>query len=133
MSYRIQVVSSDRYLHLRVEGENSTETVAAYMAETAELCRELGHDSVLLEEHLTGPSLDPLEIYQVSAGAVPGFASLRRMAYVDTVAEHDAGLMEFAETVAVNRGGHVQVFRTVEEARAWMETEIAKGERASRQ
>jgi hypothetical protein len=43
---------------------------------------------------------------------------LRALAYVDVKAE--GSLMEFAETVAVNRGLPVQVFSNVAEADRWL-------------
>jgi hypothetical protein len=45
---------------------------------------------------------------------------VRQVAYVDTNLEHDSSLLEFIETVAVNRGVHVRVFATVREAEAWL-------------
>jgi hypothetical protein len=45
---------------------------------------------------------------------------VRRVAYVDLNPEHSAANMEFAKTVAGNRGLDVRVFATVAEAEAWL-------------
>ena len=46
--------------------------------------------------------------------------AIRYIAFVDTNPEHDFAAMEFAETVAVNRGVNVRVFRDVPSAREWI-------------
>ena len=45
---------------------------------------------------------------------------ISQIAYVDTNPEHDASLMSFAETVALNRGIGMRLFATVAEAETWL-------------
>ncbi len=60
-------------------------------------------------------------MYDVINAASGGVApAIRSIAFVDTNPEHAFALMEFAETVAVNRGVHVKVFRDVPAARKWI-------------
>ena len=54
----------------------------------------------------------------VSQGARRFAGVLQTLAYVDVNAE--GHLMEFAETVAVNRGVPVRVFSSVAEAEHWL-------------
>ena len=43
-----------------------------------------------------------------------------RIAYVDVNPEHPTAHMQFAETVAVNRGMNIRMFATVAEAEEWV-------------
>jgi hypothetical protein len=62
-----------------------------------------------------------VDVYDVVSGASQGVApAIRSIAFVDTSPEHDFAAMEFAETVAVNRGVNVRVFRNVRAARKWI-------------
>jgi hypothetical protein len=60
-----------------------------------------------------------MDVYQVAAdGADRARGHFEAIAYVDVNAR--GRLMEFAETVAVNRGLPVTVFESVEDARRWL-------------
>jgi hypothetical protein len=48
-----------------------------------------------------------------------------KIAFVDVNPNHDQGLMKFAETVAVNRGVQVRVFRNVPAAEQWLTSETS--------
>ncbi len=56
-----------------------------------------------------------------TAAVRPGLI-VEQVAYVDTNPEHDSTLLDFIETVAVNRGVRVRVFGTVSEAETWLAT-----------
>jgi hypothetical protein len=121
MAYGIQVIREDGYLHVRVTGDNTPEDVAAYLNEIRRVCAELQFSRVLIEENLAGPSFRAGDIYDVVSEASKGAApTVRRVAFVDTNPQHDFAEMEFAETVAVNRGVNVRVFRDVPAATAWI-------------
>jgi hypothetical protein len=118
------------YLHLRVTGDNSPESVAGYLAEIRRKCQEHQCPNVLVEEHLTGPSLKTLAVFEtVSAGSEQVWPAIGRIAFVDTNPAHDRSVMQFAETVAVNRGVPLRVFATVDDAVRWMEFELAHQEK----
>jgi hypothetical protein len=72
-----------------------------------------------IEERLEGPRLGTFPVYKVaSEGSERARGVLRAIAYVDVHA--DGNLMDFAETVAVNRGLPISVFPTVAKAREWL-------------
>jgi hypothetical protein len=74
---------------------------------------------VLVEERLEGPRLGTMEVFQiVSEGSRNAGGTYTAFAYVDVNAKGD--LMQFAETVAVNRGVPVVVFATVADAEKWL-------------
>ena len=119
MSYQLSIIRSQDWLHAKVTGENSAHTVASYMKELAQTCREAECSRLLIEERLEGPRLDMFEVFEVVAlGADASRAQFKAIAFVDVNAEGD--LMRFAETVAANRGAPVKVFPTVAEATAWL-------------
>jgi len=119
--YQITIESTPRYLHVRVTGENSREAVLGYLAEVNRACVEQQRTNVLIEEDLRGPSLDMLEIFRMVAdrAGAPGTMPLR-VAFVDVNPAHDTSRMQFAETVAVNRGLQLRVFARAEDAAAWL-------------
>jgi len=121
MSYQLAIDVTPGYLHARVTGENSVETVLQYLAGVRQACIAHSRTKVLVEENLRGPSLDLVTIFRVIAGNAAQDAVLGlRIAYVDTNPEHVVDRRQFAETVAVNRGIQVRVFESVAEAEAWL-------------
>jgi hypothetical protein len=74
---------------------------------------------VLIEERLDGPRLGALDVFQIASEASSkAGGTLKAIAYVDVNAE--GNMMQFAETVAVNRGVPVVVFSTVADAEKWL-------------
>ncbi len=121
MAYDMKVMREDGYLHVVVTGDNTPDDVAAYLDQIRRVCAEHGLAKVLIEENLTGPQLGTVDIYDVINAASGGVApAIRSVAFVDTNPEHDFAPMKFAETVAVNRGVSVRVFRDVPAAREWI-------------
>ena len=119
MSYKLTLKQEPSYLHVIVTGLNSWENVASYLAEIMRECMARRVYRVLIEERLEGPRLGTMDVYQIaSEGADRAKGLFEAIAYVDANAK--GRLMEFAETVAVNRGLPVTVFATVDEARKWL-------------
>jgi hypothetical protein len=107
------------YLHARATGAHTSQNAARFMREVHQACVERKIDSVLIEMAMTGPSLPPAEIFAVVADRSFEGSRMRRVAYVDPT-DRDPTRMKFAETVAVNRGVNVRLFRDVEEAHRWL-------------
>jgi hypothetical protein len=121
MAHDMKVIRADDYLHVRVTGDNTPEDVAGYLEQVRCVCGEYGYSRVLIEENLTGPGFTTVDVYDVVSAASEGVApALRHIAFVDTNPAHDFTQMEFAETVAVNRGLNVKVFHDVPSATAWI-------------
>jgi hypothetical protein len=120
--YRLTVEVKPGYVHAKVDGARTPENAARFLREAHEACVSAGRSAVLMEMHLSGPSLGSLNIFHVISQASPRGAMLRRIAYVDTFAgEPDAP--RFAETVAQNRGVNVRLFPDVAAAEAWLAEE----------
>jgi hypothetical protein len=121
MAYHMEVVCEDDYLHIYVTGDNTPEDVIAYLDQIRRSCVEHGCPKVLIEENLTGPPFATVDVYDVVDAASRGVApAIRYIAFIDTNPAHDFAQMKFAETVAVNRGVNVKVFRDVPSAREWI-------------
>lgn len=107
------------YMHAKATGAHSPQNAARFLREAHQACLKRGFDSLLLELALDGPSLPPAEIFAVVADRSFEGSKLRRIAYVDP-SERDPGKMKFAETVAINRGVNVRLFRDIAEAHRWL-------------
>ncbi len=117
--YHLTIERKSSYLHATVTGENSRENVARYLMEVLQACHAHDCFRVLMEERLEGPRLAIFDIFAVaSEGSEQSGGVMEAVAYVDINAAGD--LMEFAETVARNRGMPIRVFRSVAEAEQWL-------------
>ena len=122
-TYELAIEPGPGYLHAIVTGRNSAENVASYMEEIHRECALRGCFRVLIEERLEGPRLGTLAVFRiVSEGSRKAGGTLKAIAFVDV--NSGKGLMQFAETVAVNRGLPVAVFPTVAAAEEWLRSEV---------
>lgn len=120
MDYELIFERHEDYIHATVIGENSQAIVVQYMQDVQNECKNQDCYRVLIEEKLTGPRLDIIEIFDlVATGSRSTVGIFEALAYVDTNSE-TIDMTEFAETVAVNRGIPVAVFASVEDARNWL-------------
>jgi hypothetical protein len=118
MSYEISFVQKPDYLHVTVTGQNSKENVTAYLAEMRVECRKRDCFRILIEERLEGERLDAMEVFTIaSEGSMSALGEFEVIAYVDVFA---GDLLEFTETVALNRGMPIAVFSSVEDAKQWL-------------
>ena len=120
MAYRVTIEPTPRYLHVRVTGDNSRESVLGYLSEVRQACLDHHTTNVLIEEDLSGPSLDLLDVFRVVSSRAESESVALRIAFVDKNPAHAPDRMKFAETVAVNRGIQVRVFERVADAAAWL-------------
>jgi hypothetical protein len=118
-TYKVTIREEPAFLHAIVTGVNNKENVVRYLEEVQRECIARGYARVLIEEHLSGPRLETLSVFQIAArGSISIEHQFDAIAYVDANAAGD--LMEFAETVAVNRELPVAVFTSVQDARDWL-------------
>ena len=126
MSYKIEVFPNKNYLHVRVNGKNSRETVSGYLADLRRLCVESSVPNLLIEENLEGPGLSITEIYGIiTSSGRDLWPIVKKIAYVDTNPEHQAGLMRFAGKLGISFGISVYVFNAVSDAEHWIQAETA--------
>jgi hypothetical protein len=122
MTYKLTIEQKPTYLHFIVTGQNSRENVVRYLEETLRECATRRCFRLLIEERLAGPRLGTLEVFRIaSEEGEKARGILTAIAYVDVNAE--GNLMQFAETVAVNRALPVAVFSTVADAEKWLQNE----------
>jgi len=119
MTYELTIDQKPTYLHAIVTGRNSRENVARYLADILQECIARRCCKVLIEERLDGPRLGTLDVFKIaSEGSSRALGVFQAIAYVDVNA--GGNLMQFAETVAVNRALPVTVFSTVADAEKWL-------------
>ena len=119
MSYNLTIDKKQNYWQATVTGQNSRQNVEAYLADLLAQCQAADCRQLLIEERLEGPRLNTLEVFEIAAqGSAQSLGRFKAIAYVDTNAEGD--LMQFAETVAVNRALPVRVFTSLDEANKWL-------------
>ena len=123
MAHQLRVEHRGAYLHAVVEGDNTPEDVAEYLADVRRACEASGCPRVLVEENLRGPSLRTMEIFAIAEkGGANAAGAITMVAYLDVNSEHAAKDMEFAANVAANRGLNVRVFTDLREAEKWLST-----------
>jgi hypothetical protein len=119
MTYTLTIHEKPTYLHAIVTGLNSRETVQRYLQEVGTECLARGCFRLLLEERLEGPRLGLLDVFKIASEGSPEVSGMfKAFAYVDVNAQGD--LMQFAETVAVNRRLPLAVFSNVADAEQWL-------------
>ena len=126
MSYQMTTTERSGYVHFRVTGNNSPENVRAYLAEILATCQRLKCPVAMIEENLSGPSLDIVDMYKIaSVGSAAVLPTIRAIAVVDVNPGHPHDKMQFAENVAVTRGINVRVFGSVPQAEKWAQNQAA--------
>ena len=119
MTFKLTISQKTNYLHAIVTGQNSLENVKQYLQQVFNECKAANCSRLLIEERLEGPRLKMIEVFEIASEESHGaFRFFTAVAYVDINAEGD--LMEFAETVAVNRALPVRSFSTLAEAEKWL-------------
>ncbi len=122
MSYVLRLENKGAYLHITVTGDNTPENVANYLSEVRDKCVEHQCSTVLIEENLRGPSLAPSIVFSIiTEAATRVWPIVKRIAYIDTNPAHQTETLQFAETVAVNRGVNIRFFSRIAEAEQWLE------------
>jgi hypothetical protein len=117
--YRFDPVVHATYLHATVYGAHTPENASRFLREVYEACIANQKDSVLLDMRLEGPTMGTSSIFSVVQERSGAGRELRRIAYIDATREPEKAV--FAETVARNRGVNVRFFRSVEDAKKWLE------------
>jgi hypothetical protein len=121
MSYSFSADVKQEYLHVRVSGENSPENVRSYMRQIHASAAMALIPSVLIEEKLEGPPIDPVEVYKLIRDASAETSPIiQRIAYVDLNPRRSEQNIELAVTVARDLGVNVRSFPSVEAAREWL-------------
>jgi hypothetical protein len=119
MTYKLTFSEKHNYLHAKVTGQNSIGNVKRYLEAVVQKCKDTKCSRLLIEEQLEGSRLDTLNVFEIAVeGSIRVRGLFRAIAYVDVNAKGE--LMQFAETVAVNRALPVRVFQTVAEAEQWL-------------
>lgn len=119
MAYQIDLEEHPGYLHAKASGEHTAPNVGRLLQDAYAACVQRGYTAVLLEVNFVGESLEFSSIYEVIAQRSMVGTKLKRVAYVDA-STRNPDRMRFAETVAINRGVNVRLFRNLDDAKRWL-------------
>jgi len=119
MSYQLTVEERQAYVHAKVVGERTPENVLRFLRDSCTACVNRGLSALLLEMHLSGPSLTTTGVFEAISNWVPDGLKLRKIAYVEGSID-DATMPVFAVTVAVNRGVNMRLFPDLASAAGWL-------------
>jgi hypothetical protein len=123
LDYELTIVQKPGYLHGTVTGQNSRETVAAYLRQGLQECTDRGITYALIEAHLQGPRLPLWDIFEIaSEHSKLDMGIFKSIAYVD--AKAPAALLTFIQHVTGNRGLPLRVFNSVDAAERWLAARI---------
>ncbi len=128
--YELRFEEQSEFLVARVSApEDTIEVRCSFLREIGEACRRTQRWRVLIIEDIE-TNLSALQMYEVATRSFELGARGLWIAYVDLKADHhDRNL--FGETVAVNRGVMVKVFRNVPEAARWLLDQAASEKTAA--
>lgn len=105
------------YLYAHLSGCDGYEASINYWTAILEKARELELSRILVHENLKGV-ISEGEIFDLIQQMLP-LATGIKVAFFDEDAAHmETNLL--GEMIALNRGGDVQVFKTLKEAEAWI-------------
>jgi len=121
MGYSCSIENKGPYLHIRVTGENTPETLRAYLRDIYEACAREHIPDVLIEESLEGPPLEPVDVYRIiTESSAQTSPVIHKIAYVDINLEHPLPNIRLGERVARDRGVNVRAFSTFAAAMEWL-------------
>lgn len=122
--YQISIERIENILFCRVTGENTVENVVRYLRDIHDAMEEHRCKKVLIEENLSGPSLNLIKMYQIIHTAKKTVLALpHKIAYVDINPHHNHASLRFAETVAFNRLIQMKFFTNIEPAEQWLHSD----------
>jgi hypothetical protein len=119
MPYQITVEQRRTHIHAKVVGERTAENALRFLRESYAACVNSEKSALLIEMCLSGPSLTTTSVFEVISSWVADALKLRKIAYVEALFD-DVAMPAFLETVAVNRGANVRLFRDVGSAESWL-------------
>jgi len=112
MGYSCSIENKGPYLHIRVTGENTPETLRAYLRDIYEACAREHIPDVLIEESLEGPPLEPVDVYRIiTESSAQTSPVIHKIAYVDINLEHPypiSGWGKGSPVIAVSTFAHSQ-------------------------
>ena len=118
--YQLEFRHYENYLHAIASGEmDSLEVSTAYWREIAQECWRRGHKRLLVEEDFPNAIPDE-DMVRVVCNAPEELLDVK-IAFFDRYADHNNLLGEF---LAGSRGINGRVFFNLEDARAWLLSDI---------
>lgn len=123
--YTIEITPQEQYLHVTVQGVYNLTNLKRLLTDIYAACIDNNMNSVLVEDHLTGASLDIFELFDLIILYSRKALSLRvKFAYVDIGSKRNKTVKAFAEQFSHIKGIEVKTFSKIEEAEQWLITSM---------
>jgi len=118
MAYEIRIVSRDSLVQIKISGSITPELVAEICPGVSTAARE--HDCKRILADLRGATrhLSTLKKYQLASRL--GSFGFKRTINIAVIYSQSDSEDDFFETVAVNNGYRVRIFRDMKEAKDWL-------------
>ena len=119
-----QLVFEERkdYLYVRIVGKDSFSASLSYWNEIADRVASLNCKKLLVHEDLIGDVADS-EINDLITDLIPSGLIDVEIALFDEN-PNDQAVNEFGQSLANKKGARVRIFRSLEEARAWLTVDL---------
>jgi len=122
MTYQSAIEKHGKKLRATVQGENSYENISRFLQELLEKCEEEQTSHLLIVDRMSGLQSSTVDVYElVSEYSAKGFYKLEKVAYCDLAGDPENDIGWFAETVALNQGVNIKLFRNLEKAEEWLD------------
>ena len=128
MPYALRFIKKDAHLAIRFSGNFIKGDIEDLWKQISEYLQENPQQRILVEEIFgsTAQELDAFEIFQAAEKLSKSkFAYRLKIAllYAKNVSDETLSKAQFGETVALNRGLNLRVFREKRNAQKWLLTE----------
>jgi len=124
MEYVINISENKRYIIIKVSGEMEGKTSMQYIEESHALGKEKGIDKFLIDLTSARNNLRVIENYEFAYDKVAPNPKLNKIAKVALLVSKKDHSHDFIETVMINSGMPVRLFRNLEGALNFLEEEI---------
>jgi hypothetical protein len=128
MKFLMKVSSDDKTVISTVEGKLDRASYLSVRNKIFDLLKSTNVKNVLLDLRRVIMNASTIEVFKMASSTIETFPLGIKYAIVyseKTTTEENA---KFGETVAVNRGGLVKVFRDISEAKKWLAISRAESE-----
>ena len=120
MQYSATFSVEPSYLHATLTGPHSSDNILRFLSEARAEGARRTSAALLLDFATDGVDLDLSAIFHIVTQRSEHPSIFKKIAFVDC-SNRKWERMKFAESVAVNRGLNVRLFRSLEEGRNWLE------------
>lgn len=123
MSYTISIAKDSKYIFIDVKGPLYTETAMEYTVKSHQLGKQKGIQKYLVDLTESTNMETPVSNFNFAESDLPATPEIDRRAKVAFLVKEDDHSHDFVETLIINRGHKVRIFRDLPSALEFLEIE----------